>query len=81
MRFEKSLSILFLEFVNEIIYLEFYLDGMIKSIKEKSEDDKAGIFKSFLESIFNDQKSLLSKIVHIYSITYLRFSIKNFLKK
>ena len=46
MRFEKSLSILFLEFVNEIIYLEFYLDGMIKSIKEKSEDDNAGIFKS-----------------------------------
>jgi len=81
MRFEKSLSILFLEFVNEIIYLKFYLDGMIKSIKEKSEDDKAGIFKSFLESIFNDQKSLLSKIVHIYSITIFETFNKEFFKE
>lgn len=48
MRFEKSLSILFLEFVNEIIDLEFYLDGMIKLLKEKSEDDNQVFLNPFL---------------------------------
>jgi len=82
MSFERNISITFLKYIEEIIYLEFYLDGIIELIKGQSKKvNNLGIWKSFTDTIINEQKSLLSKMVHIYSITIFETFNKEFFKE
>ena len=68
MSFEEEISFIFLKYLNEIIDLEFYIDGIIDLILGQSKEEET-FWKSITDSIINKQNSLLSKIVHIYSIT------------
>ena len=82
MSFERKISFTFLKFINEIIYLEFYLDGIIKLIEAQSKEvDNVGIWKSFTDTIITEQNSLLSKIIHIYIITVFETFNKEFFKE